>query len=165
MMFSMWKDESINTQKIHFVDKEMLINERKRASVVDNFKDSTNKPDNASHNVAVDNNAPENANALHTIIYRLFCQSWSLLFFFLTYHYHFPLSYYPDRCSYPKLRNTSTTLPHHIRLRCEVWSIWSSNRRTPVPLSSTPCSICRANARPALRNVTEIFLYSQLYIL
>ena len=31
MMFSMWKDESINTQKIHFVDKEMLINERKRA--------------------------------------------------------------------------------------------------------------------------------------
>ena len=53
----------------------------------------------------------------------------------------------------------------HIRLRCEVWSIWSSNRRTPVPLSSTPCKCCRANARPALRNVTEIFLYSQLYIL
>ena len=25
MMFSMWKDESINTQKIHFVDKEMLL--------------------------------------------------------------------------------------------------------------------------------------------
>lgn len=67
MMFSMWKDESINTQKIHFVDKEMLINERKRASVVDNFKDSTNKPDNASHNVAVDNNAPENANALQNM--------------------------------------------------------------------------------------------------
>lgn len=67
MMFSMWKDESINTQKIHFVDKEMLINERKRASVVDNFKDSTNKPDNASHNVTVDNNAPENANALQNM--------------------------------------------------------------------------------------------------
>lgn len=45
----------------------MLINERKRASVVDNFKDSTNKPDNASHNVAVDNNAPENANALQNM--------------------------------------------------------------------------------------------------
>ena len=45
----------------------MLINERKRASVVDNFKDSTNKPDNASHNVAVDSNAPENANALQNM--------------------------------------------------------------------------------------------------
>lgn len=41
----------------------MLINERKRASVVDNFKGSTNEPDNASYDVAVDNNAQENADA------------------------------------------------------------------------------------------------------
>lgn len=33
------------------------------------------------------------------------------------------------------------------------------------PTVTTPCKCCRANARPALRNVTEIFLYSQLYIL
>lgn len=62
MMFSMWKDESINTQKIHFIDKEMLINKRKMASVVDNAADNTNAPDNASTGVMGNSNVPENIN-------------------------------------------------------------------------------------------------------
>ncbi len=57
MMFSMWKDESINTQKIHFIDKEMLINERKKALAVDNLNDIANAQGNTSDGVAGNSSA------------------------------------------------------------------------------------------------------------